>query len=198
MLADGYHDIPRGKVAAVVTQLEMTERAETRPVAAPQGWTLTRIAQPHRDWYRALFRKVGENWLWFGRMVMSDAALDAILQDPDVHLYTLRRGDVDGGLLELDFRTHGACELAYFGLTSDLIGSGAGRYLMNAAIDKAWEADITRFHVHTCTMDSPQAMPFYRRSGFIPVSQKIEIADDPRITQGYDRALGAHVPIFDL
>ena len=198
MLTDGYHDVPRGKVAAGVTVLEMTAKADTQPVPAPAGWTLTRITQPTCDWYRALFRKVGEDWLWFGRTLLSDAALDAILQDPKMHIYTLRKGDVDGGLLELDFRTPGACELAYFGLTADLMGSGAGRFLMNTAIEKAWEADITRFHVHTCTMDSPQAMPFYLRSGFVPVAQKIEIADDPRIAHGYDRALGAHVPIFDL
>ncbi len=197
MLSDGYHDVPRGKVATVVTLLEMTARAETRPVPAPDGWTLTRITRPDRDWYRALFHKVGQDWLWYGRAILSDAALDEILNDPKLHVYTLRQDDVDGGLMELDFRTDGACELAYFGLTPDLIGSGAGRYLMNAAIDKAWDADIARFHVRTCTLDSPQALDFYRRSGFVPVAQRIEIANDPRITQGYDRALGPHVPIFD-
>lgn len=198
MLGDGYHDVPPGKVATVATVLEMTQRAETRPVGAPAGWTLTRVTQPDRDLYRALFRKVGENWLWFARTVLKDADLDAILQDPNVHIYTLRQGGVDGALLELDFRNAGECELAYFGLAPDLIGSGAGRFLMNAAIEKAWEADITRFHLHTCTLDSPQAMAFYRRSGFTPVAQKIEIADDPRIACGYDRALGPHVPIIDL
>lgn len=198
MLSNGYHDVPPGKVATVVTQLEMTKRADTRPVPAPDGWMLTRITHPDRDWYRALFRKVGEDWLWYGRAVLGDADLDTILKDPKLHVYTLRRGDVDGGLMELDFRTAGACELAYFGLTSDLIGSGAGRYLMNEAIERAWAANITRFHVHTCTMDSPQALAFYRRSGFEPVAQKIEIADDPRIYHGYDRALARHVPIYVL
>lgn len=197
MLPDGYHDVPPGKVATVVTYLEMTKRAETRPVAAPEGWTLRRIEQPITDWYRKVFRAVGEDWLWFGRMVLNDTDLGEILQDPAVHVYTLRRGDVDGGLLELDFRTQGACELAYFGLTNELIGTGAGRFLMNAAIDKAWAGDITKFHVHTCTLDSPQALGFYRRSGFVPISQKVEVADDPRLAHGYDRSLGPHVPIFD-
>lgn len=197
MLADGYFDVPPGKVATVVTHLEMTKKAETRPVPAPEGWTLTRVENPATGWYRKVFRSVGEDWLWFGRMILSDADLGAILQDPAVHVYTLRRGVVDGGLLELDFRVKGACELAYFGLTEDLIGTGAGRFLMKAAIDKAWAGDISRFHVHTCTLDSPQALGFYRRSGFVPISQKVEVADDPRIAHGYDRSLGPHVPIFD-
>lgn len=198
MLADGYHDVPPGKVATVVTMLEMTQRAEIRPVPAPPGWTLTRIKQPRRDWYRALFRRIGQDWLWFGRTLLSDAELDAILHDPRVHIYTLRKADQDCALLELDFRVPGECELAYFGLGADLIGSGAGRFLMNTAITKAWESDITRFHVHTCTLDSPRALAFYQRSGFVPIAQKIEIADDPRIAHGYPRELGPHVPIFDL
>ncbi|WP_299555330.1 GNAT family N-acetyltransferase [uncultured Tateyamaria sp.] len=197
MLADGYHPVPKGKVATVVTQLEMRSRAETRDVPHPEGWILKRIQSPTQDWYRSVFSAVGANWLWFGRMKMEDAELDAILTNPGVHVYTLQKDGTDGALLELDFRTDGECELAYFGLTAPLIGTGAGRFLMNTAIDTAWSADITRFHVHTCTLDSPQALGFYRRSGFVPIRQKIEIADDPRITFGYDRALAPHVPIFD-
>lgn len=197
MLSDGYHDVPPGKIAMVVTFLEMTERPLTRANAAPDGWQLTRIDTPDRDWYRDLFRAVGQEWLWFERVRMNDAALDAILNDPKVLICTLRSGDNDAALLELDFRVPGECELAYFGLTKDLIGTGAGRFLMNVAIDLAWSEPISRFHVHTCTLDSPHALGFYRRSGFTPVRQKVEVADDPRLVHGFDTSLGAHVPIFD-
>ena len=198
MLSDGYHDVPLGKVATVVTILEMTKKPKTQPVSAPSGWTLTRVTNPDRLWYRNLFRKIGEEWLWFAREILIDSELDALLQNPMIHVYTLRQGNEDGGLLELDFRVDGTCELAYFGLAAELIGSGAGLYLMNIAIHKAWAEGITRFHLHTCTLDSPKALPFYLQSGFVPIAQKIEIADDPRLQHGYDRSLGKHVPIFDL
>lgn len=197
MLADGYHAIPRGKVATVVTHLEMRRQADTRAIPAPEGWSLTRIEAPTLETYRTLFRAVGEDWLWFGRMIMDDDALAAIIHDPKVHIYTLRQGQVDGALLELDFRTPGQCELVYFGLTKPLIGTGAGRYLMNCAIEKAWAAAITRFHVFTCTLDSPQALAFYRRTGFEVIEQKFEVADDPRLVHGYARSLAPHVPIID-
>lgn len=197
MLSDGYHDVPRGKVATVVTLLEMHSKPETRDVPAPEGWTLARIPAPTLDQYRSVYTAVGANWLWFSRLRMEDAKLEAILTDPHVHVFTLQKDGTDGALLELDFRTPGACELAHFGLTAPLIGTGAGRFLMNAAIDTAWAGDITRFHVHTCTLDSPQALGFYRRSGFVPARQQIEIADDPRLEVGHDRALAPHVPIFD-
>lgn len=195
-LTDGYHDVPAGKVATVVTHLEMRERAALRPVPAPQGWRLRRVETPGLAWYRTLFHDVGSDWLWFSRVVMEDTALQAILSDPLVCIWTLSKGGIDAALLELDFRQAGACELAYFGLAPALIGTGAGRYLMNAAIENAWAEPISRFHVHTCTLDSPAALPFYIRSGFSPFRQQIEIADDPRATGLIGRDKAKHVPIF--
>ena len=179
MLEDGYHDVPAGHLAMVVTHLEMHQPPEKRP--SPElDLSLTRVERPALEWYRALFRRVGQDYLWFGRLVMEDAALEAILHDPKVEVYVLKAGEVEAGLLDLDFREEGACELAYFGLTPETVGGGAGRWLMNEAIARAWSKPIARFHVHTCTLDSPQALGFYIRSGFVPYRRQIEIAQDPR------------------
>lgn len=196
-LSDGFHDVPPGKVAAVVTHLEMRAPADLRPAPTLAGLTLRRVAAPSSDWYKDLFRRVGaEDWLWFSRLRMEDTALKAIIADPRVHIYTLIREGVDEGLLELDFREAGECELAFFGVSKNLIGTGAGRFLMNHAIEKAWKEPIIRFHVHTCTLDSPQALPFYIRSGFTPTRQQVEIADDPRLSGLLGANAGPHVPVF--
>ena len=195
MFSDGLHDVPPGKVAMVVTHLEMLSQAPVRPVDLPQGLTFEQI-RPDLVRYRALFDHVGRDWLWFGRKALADADLQAILDDPKITFHTLRKKGKDEALLELDFRQDGACELAYFGLAKSLIGSGAGRYLMNQAISLAWNQPITRFHVHTCTLDSAQALGFYIRSGFTPYRQQIEIEDDPRLTGLLPHDAAAHVPIF--
>jgi GNAT superfamily N-acetyltransferase len=195
MLSDGFHDVPRGKVAMVVTDLEMTA-PQSRECARPDGLDFGPL-EVTADTYRDLFCRIGAPWLWFSRMVLDDDALNVILNDDQVHLYTLRKNGQPKALLELDFRTKSACELAYFGVTPELIGKGAGAYLMDRAIELAFAAPIQRFHLHTCTIDSPQALDFYQRSGFLPIRQQIEIADDPRLTMGYDRTLAPHVPIFD-
>ncbi|MDK3074039.1 GNAT family N-acetyltransferase [Sedimentitalea sp. JM2-8] len=198
MLADGFHDVPPGKVATVVTHLEMTAQAAPRPVPEPESITLDRVATPDLDWYRDLFQRVGgQDWLWFSRLNMNDAELSAILNAPEVELYALMAGDHSAGLVELDFRDRDTCELAFFGVTPDLIGAGAGRFMMNHAIARAWSRPIRRFTVHTCTLDSPAALPFYRRSGFVPIRQQVEIADDPRLTGKLPRDSGRHIPIFD-
>ncbi len=195
ILPDGYSDVPHGKIAAVVTHLEMTARPARRD--DPEGaWTLRKVDAPALAWYRDLFRRVGEEWLWFSRARMSDAELAAIISAPGIEVYALSVDDRDEGLLELDFREPGQCELVYFGVTGGLIGTGAARFLMNRAMELAWSRDISRVWVHTCTFDHPSAVAFYQRSGFRPFRRQVEIADDPRLDGTAPRDAARHVPII--
>jgi GNAT superfamily N-acetyltransferase len=179
-LPDGFYDVPQGKLAVVVTHLEMTAPAALRGAPLPDGLAFKPFS-PDLAAYRDLFRRIGQDWLWFGRLELTDAELSEVLNDPKVPRYTLEKDGRPEALLELDFRQDRECELAYFGLTEALIGTGAGAYLMDRAISLAWAEDITRFHVHTCTTDSPQALGFYQRSGFTAYRRQIEIAPDPRL-----------------
>jgi GNAT superfamily N-acetyltransferase len=196
ILPDGYSDVPAGKMAAVVTHLEMTERPALR--GDPEGaWTLRRVPSPDLDWFRDLYRRVGEEWLWFSRLQMADAELAAIVRSPMVDVHALVHEGRDEGLLELDFREAGQCELAFFGVTAKLIGVGAGRWLMNRALELAWSRQVSRVWVHTCTLDHPSALAFYQRSGFRPFRRQIEIADDPRLDGTAPRGAAKHVPIVE-
>src|SRR5260221_594394 len=164
----------------------MTER----PVlpSDPQGdWTLRRVETPALDWYRDLYRRVGEEWLWFSRMGMPDAELAAVVHAPLVEVYALVHEGRDEGLLELDFRDAGQCEIVYFGVTAKLVGSGAGRRLMNRTLELAWSRPIRRVWVHTCTFDHPSALSFYQRAGFCPFRRQVEVADDPRLNVAASR-----------
>jgi len=196
MLTPGFHQVPEGHLATVVTHLEMRTRPEPRPVTQPEGLELVKQSSVAPNIYKQLFRAIGEDYLWFSRLHMTDDALAAIFADPNYALYTLQKDSRDLALLELDFRKANECELAFFGLTSDLIGTGAGRYLMNQAIKLAWDQPITRFHVHTCTLDSPQALTFYMRSGFQPYKQEVEIAPDPRLTGHLKPDAAPQIPNF--
>ncbi len=198
MLDVGEYDVPKGKVSVVVTYLEMTTPEPVRPVPDIQGFAIRRVTNPDVAWYRDLFRRVGaQEWLWFSRLQLDDAELAAILTDPAVHIYAAQLDGQDEGLVELDFRTGGQCELAFFGTTRALMGKGAGRTMMNHAITSAWAEPITLLHVHTCTADHPAALAFYQRSGFVPVRQTIDIEDDPRLSGLLPRDAAPQLPIFE-
>ncbi len=193
---DGYTDLPPGKIATIVTYLEMRAPPPLPPVKAADGLSLERV-NGDRDRYRALFRRIGEPWLWFSRVVMLDEKLAEILDDPKVEAYALNDGTADIGLLELDFRQEGEVELGFLGLVPGTIGKGAGRFLMNEAISRAFATSPKRFFVHTCTLDHPNALAFYIRSGFTPYRRAIEVADDPRLSGLLPRDAAPHIPVLD-
>lgn len=196
ILTNGFYEVPRGKIAAVVTYLEMHEKPATRPAPTEVCWRLAAVEQPEIEWYRDLFRRVGEDWLWFSRLLLSDDELQGILKHPDIVFYALQLEGQDEGILELDFRKEGECELAFFGISPKLLGLGAGRWMMNQALDLAWSRPIKRLWLHTCTLDHPQALTFYQRSGFTPYRREVEVADDPRLIGKASRHAAAHVPII--
>jgi GNAT superfamily N-acetyltransferase len=196
-LAPGYAAVPPGHLATIVTSLEMLRPPAPRSGRPfPRGMTLEPLPCAGLETYRTLFREVGADWLWFSRLTLTDGALAAILADRNVEIFALRQDGQNVGMLELDFRQPGACELLFLGLTEQAVGTGIGRTLMNTAIGRAWARPITRFWVHTCTLDHPGALAFYRRSGFDPFAVHVEVAPDPRLDGTLPPHCAPHVPLL--
>ncbi|MGE5600673.1 MAG: GNAT family N-acetyltransferase [Pseudomonadota bacterium] len=190
-----YEKVADGELAAVVTFLEMRE--SPRAVVPPSPLSLRRIEYPRPDDYRELFRKVGARWLWFSRLVMDDAALAAIIQHPVVELFTVvDESGSEVGMLELDYREPGECELSFVGLVPDLSGQGHGRWLLAEANSRAWREGVSRVHVHTCTLDHPAALSAYRRAGFVPYCRSVERFPDPRLLGFLPRDCAPQIPLI--
>ncbi len=193
-IPNGYSDISSGKVASVVTHLQMFERPPVRTARTETTWTLREVDVPNVEMYRTLFRRVGEDWLWASRLLMSDEELRDVLGNPRYEAYVFEREGQEEGLVELDFRVEGECELSFFGLTPAVLGQGAGRWMMNRVLELAWSRPIGRLWVHTCSLDHPGALDFYIRSGFVPFRRQIEVMDDPRMNGLLPRTAAPHVP----
>jgi GNAT superfamily N-acetyltransferase len=196
-MKDGVTALPAGKIAAVVTYLEMRLAPEAVIAKPFEHLSLDRMERPDAAWYRTIFRAIGGNWLWFSRLLLGDDALTAIIQDPQVDVFTLQCDGPDRGMLELDRRPFPEIEIAYFGLAPELIGRGVGFWLMSEALRLAWAHNPSRVIVHTCTLDHPSALGFYQRAGFVPYQRAIEIADDPRLIGALPAGAAPHVPLID-
>jgi GNAT superfamily N-acetyltransferase len=180
-----------------VTSLEMLAPPKPRPVP-PSPLQLTRWLSPAPHKYRALFRRVGEPWLWLSRLVMSDAELGAIIGDPAVEIYAVTdKSGIEVGMLELDLRAGDTVELSFLGLIPELTGKGHGRWLMARALMLAWRKGVARVWVHTCTLDHRSALPFYRAQGFVPFATAIEIFADPRLAGIFPLEAAPHIPLLD-
>jgi GNAT superfamily N-acetyltransferase len=97
----------------------------------------------------------------------------------------------------LIFANPGQCEFVSFGVTEKLVGTGAGRWLMNRALELAWSRPVTRVWLHTCTFDHPAALAFYQRSGFRPFRRQVEVVSDPRLDGTVPRDVARHVPVIE-
>jgi GNAT superfamily N-acetyltransferase len=172
--------LPDGELAAVVTYLEMRSPPDVE--VPTSDLSLHRIEVPQPEHYRDLFRLIGAPWLWFSRLILDDAHLAEIIQHPRVELYSvLDSTSREAGMLELDFREPHECELAFIGLVPELSGKGHGRWLLGAALRRAWREGVDRVHVHTCSLDHPAALSAYRGAGFTAYKRAIERFPDPRL-----------------
>ncbi len=191
-----FTDVPSDKIATVVTYLEMRAKPSVDIEARDLPGTLRRVKNPDVDWYLGVYRRISADLLWFSRLVMPKEAIASIITHTDYEVYALDCGGGDEGLVELDFRTANDCELSFFGVTPNLVGTGAGCALMGRAVVAAWSRSIERFWLHTCTLDHPRALEFYLRSGFTAYERKIEIADDPRLAGNLPIDSAPQVPII--
>ena len=187
-------DVPTGQVATIVTHLEMLEEPKLSTIES--SLSLQKWEKPQVSDYLFLFRAVGEPWLWTSRLLMSENEVRDIIHRPETEIHLVRDGDSSVGIIELDFREPGQCEIAFFGLVPERNGKGHGGWMMNQALKKAWRKDIKRVWLHTCTQDSPRALPFYLQSGFRIFRQEIGMMTDPRLTGHLPRTAAPHVPIL--
>jgi GNAT superfamily N-acetyltransferase len=177
-----------GQLSDVITYLEMTARPTRPPLPTPAGkLALIRLERCTAAYYRYLYAAVGEAWLWFERRVWPDERLTAYLAQPEIAVDVLYVGGVPAGYFELDRSRKGEVELSYFGLIGDFIGRGYGGFLLQQAIDAAWQGEVGRVWVHTCTYDHPRALGTYQRSGFRVYQRSPILFDDPRLTGALPR-----------
>ncbi len=193
ILAVGKYDVPADHVATVITTLEMTAPTMADRLPFPDGIS-ARKEDLELDQFRALFRKIGTPWLWTSGLTAPDAEVSAALNDPNVDYWVIYQRADAIGLVELDFRKTGACELVLFGMVLEVTGQGLGRPMMALAQSEAFAHDITRFQVCTCHLDSPQALPFYLKSGFTPIKRAVEVFPDPRLSGHHAPDTAPHVP----
>ena len=166
----------------VITYLEMKKPpVYPRVSRRAENISIIRAYEPNAGFYRYLYNAVGENWLWYERNQLDDAALEAIIQDPKVRIYVLYLKGSPAGYCELDFRTDREVEVAYFGLIPDYTGRGLGTYFLRWSVETAWLEQPERVWVHTCNFDSPYAIATYQKAGFTAYQQTEEIINDPRI-----------------
>jgi GNAT superfamily N-acetyltransferase len=133
--------------------------------------------------YRELYRLVGAPWHWTDRNAWSDERLAAHLDRDDIAVWMCAVNGAIAGFFELEIHRDAGepptVEIAYFGLAQSFIGKGLGKALLTRAAEEAWALAPSRVWLHTCTLDSPHALPNYQKRGFTPFRKESYVVQLP-------------------
>lgn len=152
---------------AVRTYLEMTDPSALQGASAPAAdAAIARVdACPPALW-RQLYTEVGREYHWVDRLSWTDEEIAAYLADPALELWLLRVNGEPAGYFELRRHPDDAVEVAYFGLLPAFTGQGLGRFMLTAAVERAWARGAARVWLHTSSLDHSSALPNYLARGF--------------------------------
>ena len=163
----------------VRTYLELPALDALRPGAPlPENARIVRHGADQLEDYRRLYGAVGAHWQWRDRLAWSDETLRQHLALPNIAVFELLVDNESAGFFELR-RGVTDVEIAYFGLLPSFIGRGLGGALLTAAVNEAWRFGGERVWLHTCTLDSPHALPNYKARGFVPFRTERYSTDQP-------------------
>jgi GNAT superfamily N-acetyltransferase len=156
------------------TYLEMRSAEELRAAPSPcPKPRIERIGECPPSFFRYLYEEVGRAFHWTDRLGWSDETIRAHLDTPGVSIWLMSWRAAPAGYFELRQHEDHSVEIAYFGLLSDYIGRGWGKYLLTRAVESAWQIGADRVWLHTCTLDHPAALPNYLKRGFRPIREEV-------------------------
>ena len=164
-----------------VTYLQQTAADQLRPANAAD-LTIRRVFPAEPSFNAGMYREVGGDWKWGDRLEWSEGRWASYASDPCV---STLRATLDGEVVgfaelrmspcdpEVDSVTTGSddgvdVELVYFGLLPQFAGRGLGGWFLSEVTRIAWNVPgVRRVWLHTCSDDSPAAIPNYVARGFV-------------------------------
>jgi GNAT superfamily N-acetyltransferase len=158
------------RISVTRTYLELASPADLDRATAtpPEGTAVVRRESVSAARFRELYAGVGENYHWRDRDAWSDAEVEDRFSGSRVTIWELTIAGALAGFYELEQHDDGSIEIVLFGLLAPFAGLGLGKWLLVDAAERAWSLGATRVWLHTCTLDSPAALPNYLARGFRP------------------------------
>lgn len=160
------------KIAVKTIYMEMKNQTENRKYSFDDNVKIEKVKNLNLDFYKKIFKLIGEKWGWTGRLVLSENELKMKLEKAII--YILYYKNEIAGFIEFE-KDKNDLEIIYFGLSHDYIGKGLGKNFLNYSIKKVWsEEKFERLWLHTCEYDHPRAVKVYKSVGFEIYKEKID------------------------
>jgi GNAT superfamily N-acetyltransferase len=169
-------------VEVLRTYLELRSPTQLRAAPFPDpGARVVRRETISAEHYRRLYTTVGDAWYWRDRNAWSDDRLLRHLASSEISVWECLVGEQTAGFFELRRDDDGSVEIAYFGLVTEYMGRGIGKAMLTRAAEEAWALGASRVWLHTCTLDSPRALPNYKARGFEETRTEMYVVQLPEL-----------------
>ena len=141
---------------------------------------LIKKIKPDFQLNKFFYKQVGKKHRWIDRLIWSDEKWMKYISNKNLETYVISKCDELVGFFELLYNPElKETEISYFGLLEEYIGKGIGGFALSSAIRKAFEKNINRVWLHTCTLDHPNALKNYIARGMtVFKKENIKILDN--------------------
>lgn len=169
-----------GRIDVVRTHLELPRVEDLHRATCPDPTArIERMDACPPSFFRYLYAEVGRDLLWTDRLPWTEEENARRLADPNVTVHLLTLAGSPAGYFELERFGDDSVEVAYFGLLPEFHGRGLGKWLLTRAVEEAFALGSGPVKLHTCTLDSPAALPNYLARGFRKVREETYQVDAP-------------------
>ena len=149
------------------TYLEIKSVNNLNEVEKPIGnYSINLVNPSDFQLNKFLYKQIGQKYFWKDRLEWSNKNWIDYVSNKKISTYVLKDNEDIVGYFELIFHNiKEEAEIAYFGILEDYFGKKLGGYLLSQAIKKAFQLNINRLWLHTCSLDHKNALKNYLSRG---------------------------------
>ncbi len=146
--------------------LAISEPAKLNPKRVDEpGVEIIEAKVPSPEFSRYLYTAVGGDLYWTERLPWDWDRWFDYLNRPGFETWVLWVSGTPAGYVELEKYSDGSVKIVYFGLLPMFTGRGFGGHLLTHGIERGFAMGANRVWVHTCSLDTPAALPNYQARG---------------------------------
>ncbi len=159
--------------------IHLVHSGQTPNCPLPEGIIFEQIPPISVGQWRAFYRDIGGDYLWWEKNLWSDAQLQDYINDKK-HYFTIRDNLNRLGLAEIDVSGGQTIDLSYFGLYKIGQGRGLGLGFLCAVLHEIYAHKPHIITLNTCLLDHPNALKTYIKGGFVLHHLQPRQINDPR------------------
>ena len=153
------------KVQRFFLELKKSQKLK-KPFIIPINVKISLETEKDININKFFYRQVGKNHFWRDRLLWSDNEWKKYINNMNLETGIMKINENMVGFYEQEFHEDkNEMELIQMGILKEYQGKKLGSYLLKHIIQNAFNRDVKRLWVHTCSLDHKYALNNYLSKG---------------------------------